>query len=103
MHQWASRDLDNLLDHLYRVFLIRNWLKSKGKRDIDLDLDMIDRKWYSGTLNIQNWQFRDLSSDFNSDKIYEPKDPRFESDKKQTFFNRNVNFLSGPSHITPPK
>ena len=68
MHQWASRDLDNLLDHLYRAFLIRNWLKSKGKRDIDSDLDMIDRKWYSGTLNIQNWQFRDLSNDFISDK-----------------------------------
>ena len=85
MHQWASRDLDNLLDHLYRAFLIRNWLKSKGKRDIDSDLDMIDRKWYSGTLNIQNWQFRDLSNDFNSDKIYEPNDLRFESDKKLTF------------------
>lgn len=86
MHQWASRDLDNLLDHLYQVFLIRNWLKSKGKRDIDSDLDMIDRKWCSGTLNIQNWQFRDLSNDLNSDKIYESKDLRFETDKYQTFF-----------------
>ena len=70
MHQWASRDLDNLWDHLCRVFLIRNWSKSMEIRDIDSNLDMIDRKSYLGTLDIQNWQFRDLSIDFNLDKTY---------------------------------
>ena len=39
-------------------------------RDIDSNLDMIDRKSYLRTLDIQNWQFRDLSIDFNLDKTY---------------------------------